>query len=92
MIERVTLVDPSGHVSDPGRRLAPRLATLQGARVGLVGVTRETIVRVGDLLVERHGAADWLFRQKPNISEPLAGELFDELTSLVDCLVVGVGV
>jgi hypothetical protein len=90
--KRILLLDPSGEVPDPERRLASRLAGVQGKMVGLVGVTRDTIERVGELLVERHGARGYMFRQKPEISQPCPDEIFDEFFSAVDCVVVGVGV
>jgi hypothetical protein len=89
---RVRLLDPSGEVPDPHRTLAPRLPDLDGKLVGLVGVTQDTIERIGELLVERHGARGYVFRQKPEISMPCPDAIFDELRSMVDCLVVGVGV
>jgi hypothetical protein len=86
------LLDPTGEVVDPERSLAPRLADLQGKVVGLVGVTRDTMERIGELLVERHGAREYVFRQKPEISRPCPDVIVDELSAMVDCLVVGVGV
>jgi hypothetical protein len=90
--QQIRLLDPTGEVLDPQRTLAPRLADLRGKVVGLVGVTRDTIERVGELLVERYGAQECIFRQKPEISMPCPDFIFDELSAMVDCLVVGVGV
>jgi hypothetical protein len=92
MAGNIFVLDPSGEVSDPERHLAPRLTGLEGKLIGLVGVTRDTPVRIGEVLVEQYGARDWVFRQKPNISEPCPEETFEELRGMVDCLVVGVGV
>jgi hypothetical protein len=89
---QIRLLDPTGEVVDPHRTLAPRLADLHGKVVGLVGVTRDTVERIGELLVERHGAKEYIFRQKPEISVPCPDFIFDELSAMVDCLVVGVGV
>ena len=56
------------------RALAPRRATLAGARIGVLDNSKpnaDTLLgRVAELLVERHGAASIVRWQKPGASRP----------------------
>jgi hypothetical protein len=81
--------------ADRGLTLAPRPADLRGATVGLLENTKQNAAlflrELGQLLVQRHGAAGVLPRTKTAFALPVPEELLEELASGCDVVVTGVG-
>jgi hypothetical protein len=90
------ILDPTGRTS--GRRagvLAPRLATLRGATIGLLENTKQNaallLEDVGRLLMERHGARAYALWTKPSFAVPAPDELVEEMARKCDVAITGVG-
>ncbi|HKF76135.1 MAG TPA: hypothetical protein VKF59_08325 [Candidatus Dormibacteraeota bacterium] len=90
------ILDPTGRTT--GRRLtalAPRRPDLGGVTVGLLENRKHNaglfLRELGRVLVERHGAAGVLLRDKASIVLPAPDEVMDELASQRGAVIVGVG-
>lgn len=74
---------------------APRLATLDGARIGILWNGRpggDTVLReIARILDERHRFADVCFVAKPYLGNEAPEAMLDELQARVDAAIVGVG-
>ena len=89
-------LDPTGVGRVENHPLAPRLASLRGARVGLLHNVktnaRELIVDIGDLLKERYGVEIvgpvLTAGQSGMLAKP---EQLQELASQVDLVITAVG-
>lgn len=85
--------DPQGR---PTPELAPRPASLAGARIGLLDNTKHNallfLTVVGELLVEEHGAASvGIVETKKNFSIPVDEEIVSRYRESCDVVVTGVG-
>lgn len=91
------ILDPTGAAASRGVTWgrAPRRASLQGARVGLLINTKRNadlfLTEVGRLLTERHGAASVMSRTKLAFAQPVTEDMLKELTCECDVVVTGVG-
>lgn len=91
------ILDPTGAAASGGVTwgLAPRRASLQGARVGLLINTKRNadllLAEVGRLLTERCGTASVMSRTKLAFAQPVTDDMRQELTSGCDVVVTGVG-
>ena len=91
----IVVVDPSGHVWREPTSLAKRVESFEGKTVGLLddGVSASHIVleRIGELLQERNGVGRVILMRKPNLSARVPQDMYEELKSQVDFMVIGVG-
>jgi hypothetical protein len=92
------ILDPTGLTERPaaeGLTLAPRPADLTGVKVGLLENGKQNAKRfledVATVLRDRYGAGDAQLRRKEIFSQPAPGELVEELSSLSDVVVIGIG-
>jgi hypothetical protein len=74
--------------------LAPRLASLDGALIGLLDNAKIGTARfydhVEELLAARYGVREFIRRRKPDSSRPAPASLLAEL-SAADAIVSGIG-
>jgi hypothetical protein len=81
---------------DPEREplaLAPPLASLDGATIGLLDNTKIGTARLYDhleTLLRRHGVREFIRRRKPDLSRPAPREVLDDLAA-ADAIISGVG-
>jgi hypothetical protein len=81
---------------DPEREplaLAPALASLDGATIGLLDNTKIGTARLYDhleALLRRHGVREVIRRRKPDLSRPAPPEVLDDLAA-ADAIVSGIG-
>ena len=81
---------------DPEREplaLAPALAALEGATIGLLDNTKIGTARFYDhleTLLRRHGVREIVRRRKPDSSRPAPREVLDDLAG-ADAVVSGIG-
>jgi hypothetical protein len=92
------ILDPTGLTERPaaeGLRLASRPTNLSGLKIGLLENGKQNARRfledVATVLHDRYGAGDAQLRRKEIFSQPASPELVDELSSLSDVVVIGVG-
>jgi hypothetical protein len=90
----IEVLDPTHEAVSGEFVLANRLATLEGATVGLVSNGKEGTKRFFDAferaLVENHGAAKVVLLTKKNYSAPAEPEILEQSTGW-DALIAGVG-
>ncbi|MDE3076760.1 MAG: hypothetical protein KGJ86_15190 [Chloroflexota bacterium] len=89
------MMDPRGGAATAQRTLAPRVGTLRGATIGLLGNAKRNsdvvLAEIGTILVRNYGAKEAIFRSKPNPSYLASTELVDELAASCDVVIAGVG-
>jgi len=90
------ILSPEGTSHAKQHRLAPRrLASLDGARLGLLGNSKlnadAVLLAIGDLLQERYALASVTVRSKPTFSKPAPDDIVAELVNSSDVIVTGVG-
>ena len=92
---RLVVLDPTVEAAPVSARMAPRLSTLQGKRIGLLDNgkphAKELLECVERLLEERLQPAQVLRFRKPNSSKPAPTELIVDITKQVDAVINGVG-
>ena len=87
----ITLLDPSAEDVAEEHALAKRLASLEGATVGLVDNTKRNsdlfLQETGDLLRERFGVSNLVYARKANASSPSPTDVLDQLSSRTDAVI-----
>ena len=90
----LTVLNPTYDVEAQPLRLAPPVASLEGALVGVVDNGKVNADRlfelVGTLLRERYGVRELLRRRKHDFSRPAPAALLAEL-SACDAVLTGIG-
>lgn len=94
------ILDPTGRATEAVRVaptvLAPRRASLEGARIGLLDNTKHNallfLTTVGELLVAEHGAAEVsIVETKRSFSVPVDDEIVARYAGVADVVVTGIG-
>jgi hypothetical protein len=84
---------PTGDVDTQSKKLAPRLRTVRGARIGILDNCKEfadLVLRgVADVLQSEHGAAEVKFWQKSYLGVP--SPFAQEMAAQCDAVINGVG-
>ncbi len=92
---RIRLLSPTYQSAVPAGRLAPRLATLGGARVGLLDNDKPKADRllehVAGLLREHYGVREFVRVRKGSATKPAEEEHIDRLLAEADAVVTAVG-
>ena len=90
----IRLVDPAAEIETESRSIAPRLKTLEGARIALIDNTKhhaDTFLHALRTLLEtRYGVADVEYFRKFSASVPTPPDVMDRLSASCDALVHGV--
>lgn len=88
------VLDPTPEKTAPLGQLAPRLASLQGRRIGLISNgkegTKQFFAHLEELLRMEHGVADVVSRTKSNYSAPADPHIAAEIPNW-DAVVTGIG-
>jgi hypothetical protein len=88
------ILDPRQSAEGEPLSLAPALASLEGAVIGLLDNAKIGTARfydhVADLLRTEHGAREFIRRRKPDATRPAPAELIAEM-SAADAIVSGIG-
>ena len=89
----ISVYMPIGEVDTQSKKLAPRLKTLRGARIGILDNCKEfadVVLRgVADVLEREHGAANVRFWQKSYLG--IASPYAQEMAAECDAVINGVG-
>jgi hypothetical protein len=89
----ITVYVPTGAVDTQSKKLAPRLADIRGARIGILDNCKEfadVVLRgVADVLRRDYGVAEVKFWQKSYLGVP--SPYADEMAAQCDAVINGVG-
>ena len=89
--DTVVLLDPSAEDVPEEHALATRLASLEGATIGLVDNTKHNSDRflrdVETLLRDRYGVSQFVYRRKANANTPAPPDLIDQVAAPCDAVV-----
>ena len=89
----ISVYVPTGAVDTQSKRLAPRLRTVQGARIDILDNCKEfadiVLSGVADVLRREHGAAEVRFWQKSYLGVP--SPFAEEMAAHCDAVINGVG-
>ena len=94
MTSEIIVVDPAAEDDVQKAALAPRLNTLQGARVGFIDnskhMAEEMLREIEALLKSRYGVSAFSHFRKLNASVPTLPEVLKDLTTSCNAFVHGV--
>jgi hypothetical protein len=89
------ILDPTTAAVPRVVAFAPRPASLEGRRVGLVENTKfnsdRLLQKIGDVLKAEYGIAETRMWRKRNSSVPAHEEIIEELRQTCDVMVAGIG-
>ena len=89
------LYAPTATMASRKRARAPKLATLDGARIGILENGKlnaeEMLNEVAQLFVQRHGCTVVKLASKKNASAPAPANTLTEVAPEVDFLITGLG-
>ena len=89
------ILDPTTEAAQQSIAYAPRPASLEGKRVGLIENTKfnsdRLLGKIGDILKAEYGAAETRMWRKRNSSVPAHQEIIEELKRTSDVMVAGIG-
>ncbi|HEU4370728.1 MAG TPA: hypothetical protein VFV05_21105 [Methylomirabilota bacterium] len=89
----IRVLDPRLDPDGEPLAIAPAVASLDGATIGLLDNTKIGTARFYDhleTLLRRHGVREFVRRRKPDLSRPVPHELLDDLAA-VDGIISGIG-
>jgi hypothetical protein len=93
-MQTLRLVDPAAEIEARREALAPRLETLEGARIALIDNTKHNADRFLEatraLLQQKYGVAGFEYFRKFSASVPTPPDTVERLTKSCDALVHGV--
>jgi hypothetical protein len=79
----ITLVNPLDEKPRGDSKIAPRLDTIQGKKIGLLDISkpggRPFLNRVESLLKDKYGAAEIVRFQKPTFTKPAPPDIVDRI-------------
>ena len=89
------ILDPTTEAATQTIAWAPRPSSLSGKRVALIDNTKfnsdKLLVKIGNLLKEEYGVAEWRLYHKHNASVPAHPEIIAEIETSADVVVAGIG-
>ena len=92
-IGNVSVYVPTGSVDTAAKKLAPRLKTLRGARIGILDNHKEfadvVLTGVADMLKREYGISEITFWRKDYLGKPAA--FVPEMAAACDAVINGVG-
>ena len=90
----VTIVDPAAEIEVQNNAIAPRLASLRGARIAVIDNTKHMANRFLDAtrgeLVRRYEVASFEYYRKFSASVPTPPEVIERLAKTCDAVIHGV--
>ena len=89
----ISIYVPTGDVDTRSKKLAPRLASLRGARIGILDNCKEfadtVLAGVANVLKREYGVAEIKFWQKSYLG--VASPYAEEMAAQCDAVINGVG-
>ena len=90
----ITIVDPAAEIETESRSIAPRLKSLQGARIGIIDNTKHMANRFLDatkaLLETQYHVSGFEYYRKFSASVPTPPEVIERMAKSCDAIVHGV--
>ena len=95
-LKKMIVLDPRGdEMLEEHIEMAPKIATLNGKRIGLLHDRRlngdKLLWMVADLLKADYEVGEVTFRARPNVSDVSPPELLDELAEKSDAALIAIG-
>jgi hypothetical protein len=91
----IEILDPTVAASTQPIAFTPRPTALAGKRVALIENTKfnsdKLLARIGDLLKQEYGVAEWTMYRKHNSGVPAHREIVDAIKTSADVMVAGIG-
>ena len=88
-------LDPTGDAAIEQHGLAPRLATLQGARMGIIENNKTNadkfLMMVYEEMQELYGVGDVKMIRKKELSQPALPDQIEEIARYADFAITGIG-
>jgi hypothetical protein len=88
------VLDPTLGPEGGPLRLAPALATLEGAVIGMIDNSKIGTERffdhVAEILVEEHGVREFIRRRKPDMTRPVPPDMLASMTG-ADAILSAIG-
>ncbi len=89
------LLDPTNHAATQTIQYAPRPASLQGKRVGLIENTKHNsdrfLAKIGEVLKKDYGVVETRMWRKKSAGVPAHDAIIAELRQNCDVMVAGIG-
>ena len=93
-VNRVSYLDPTGHVHTEPRQLTPRLGDIKGTVAGLMDNGNDTsrffFLSLAESLEKDYGVSKVILKTKPAASKAATNEMLDEMAEEADFVVAGV--
>jgi len=91
----IEILDPTTEAATQSIAWVPRPTALEGKRVALIENTKfnsdRLLAKMGDILKQEYGVAEWKMYRKHNSSVPAHAEIIEEIKQASDVVVAGVG-
>ena len=91
----IEILDPTVEPRRQPLTFVARPDSLKGKRVGLVENTKfnsdRLLARIGDILKEEYGVAEWKMYRKHNAGVPAHQEIIEAIKTSADVVVAGIG-
>jgi len=91
----IEILDPTVAASVQPVAFSPGPAALAGKRVALIENTKfnsdKLLGRIGDILKQEYGVAEWRMYRKHNSSVPAHQEIIEAIKTSADVVVAGIG-
>ena len=91
----IELLDPTTEAAAQTVAYAARPDTLAGKRVALIENTKfnsdKLLARIGDILKQEYGVAEWTMYRKHNSGVPAHQEIIEAIKTSADVVVAGIG-
>ena len=92
--QTIRIVDPAAEIESAGRMLAPRLDSLDGARIAIIDNSKHMgdvfLAATKALLAQRYRIAGFEYYRKANPSIPTPPEVIERLFASCDAVIHGV--
>ncbi|PON16132.1 hypothetical protein C2W62_20135 [Candidatus Entotheonella serta] len=94
-VQKMVLIRPVNEPDMAESTYAPRVADLQGKRVGLLDNSKHNANKMLDAVVaildQQYAFSNIIRHRKPSASKPVAPEVIESLGESCDLVIVGVG-
>ena len=91
----IEILDPTVAASTQPIAFVPRPTALSGKRIAQIENTKfnsdKLLARIGDILKQEYGVAEWTMYRKHNSGVPAHQEIIEAIKTSADVVVAGIG-